>query len=111
VAALARDPKVLKRSGHLFSSWELAREYKFTDADGSRPDWGATKIDFSRHPPQLLALMRTRSEIQIEWLTELARRTKQFMKQLPAPGGPRSKAPVRKKTKAPIRKKKIAANL
>jgi NAD(P)-dependent dehydrogenase (short-subunit alcohol dehydrogenase family) len=40
VAALAADPKVLDRSGDILSSWELAREYGFTDADGSRPDWG-----------------------------------------------------------------------
>lgn len=40
VAALAADPEVGKRSGGVFSSWGLAREYAFTDADGSRPDWG-----------------------------------------------------------------------
>ena len=40
IAALARDPKVLAKSGQTFSSWRLAREYGFTDADGSRPDWG-----------------------------------------------------------------------
>ena len=41
VAALAGDPAILERSGQLFSSWELGREYRFTDADGRRPDWGA----------------------------------------------------------------------
>jgi NAD(P)-dependent dehydrogenase (short-subunit alcohol dehydrogenase family) len=41
VAALAADPKVLARSGGLYSSWALAREYGFDDVDGSRPDWGA----------------------------------------------------------------------
>ena len=41
VAALAQDPHVLARSGDVYSSWELAREYGFADADGSRPDWGA----------------------------------------------------------------------
>jgi NAD(P)-dependent dehydrogenase (short-subunit alcohol dehydrogenase family) len=40
VAALAGDTKVLERSGDVYSSWELSREYGFTDADGSRPDWG-----------------------------------------------------------------------
>jgi len=109
VAALAQDPQILRKSGHLFSSWELAREYKFTDADGSRPDWGATTIDFSRHPPELLALMRTGSEISIEWLTQLTQRTKQFMKQLPAPGAPRAKAAALKKTKTAVRRKKVAA--
>jgi NAD(P)-dependent dehydrogenase (short-subunit alcohol dehydrogenase family) len=40
IAALAQDKQVLARSGDLTSSWELAREYSFTDADGRRPDWG-----------------------------------------------------------------------
>ena len=37
VAALASDPKVLKKSGKVLSSWNLAREYGFTDADGRTP--------------------------------------------------------------------------
>lgn len=41
VAALAADPNVFKKSGEIVSSWELSREYHFTDADGTRPDWGA----------------------------------------------------------------------
>jgi hypothetical protein len=36
----------------LLSSWELAREYGFTDYDGRRPDWGRHKIDFSVLPPE-----------------------------------------------------------
>jgi NAD(P)-dependent dehydrogenase (short-subunit alcohol dehydrogenase family) len=40
VVALAADPKVKKKSGRVFSSWALAREYGFTDLDGTRPDWG-----------------------------------------------------------------------
>jgi NAD(P)-dependent dehydrogenase (short-subunit alcohol dehydrogenase family) len=38
VAALAADPDVGCRNGGSFSSGELAREYGFTDVDGSRPD-------------------------------------------------------------------------
>ena len=38
VAALAADPEVLRRSGGSFSSGGLAREYGFTDVDGSQPD-------------------------------------------------------------------------
>jgi NAD(P)-dependent dehydrogenase (short-subunit alcohol dehydrogenase family) len=38
VAALAADPDVLRRSGGSFSSGGLAREYGFTDVDGSQPD-------------------------------------------------------------------------
>jgi NAD(P)-dependent dehydrogenase (short-subunit alcohol dehydrogenase family) len=41
VVALASDPNVKKKSGRVFSSWALAREYGFTDLDGTRPDWGS----------------------------------------------------------------------
>jgi NAD(P)-dependent dehydrogenase (short-subunit alcohol dehydrogenase family) len=41
VAALAADATVKAKSGKVFASWTLAREYGFTDADGSRPDWGS----------------------------------------------------------------------
>ncbi|WP_419950108.1 SDR family oxidoreductase [Candidatus Palauibacter sp.] len=40
IAALAADPDVGTKSGGLFSSWALAKEYGFTDVDGRRPDWG-----------------------------------------------------------------------
>ena len=40
VVALAADQKVKKKSGRVFSSWALAREYGFTDLDGTRPNWG-----------------------------------------------------------------------
>jgi NAD(P)-dependent dehydrogenase (short-subunit alcohol dehydrogenase family) len=83
VAALAADPAILDRSGQLFSSWELGREYQFTDADGRRPDWGALAIDFSRHPRPLLQLLRTGSEIQLRWLNDRAGKTERFLKQLP----------------------------
>jgi NAD(P)-dependent dehydrogenase (short-subunit alcohol dehydrogenase family) len=38
VAALASDPDVHRRNGGSFSSGGLAREYGFTDVDGSQPD-------------------------------------------------------------------------
>lgn len=41
VAALASDVNVSAKSGRVFGSWELAREYNFVDADGRRPDWDA----------------------------------------------------------------------
>ncbi|MDH2428148.1 SDR family oxidoreductase [Sphaerisporangium sp. TRM90804] len=41
VAALAADPEVSRWTGESLSSWRLAKEYGFADADGSRPDWGA----------------------------------------------------------------------
>ncbi|MGH2840378.1 MAG: SDR family oxidoreductase [Solirubrobacteraceae bacterium] len=38
VAALAADPQLERRNGGSFSSGGLAREYGFTDIDGSQPD-------------------------------------------------------------------------
>ena len=38
IAALAADPQLQHRNGGSFSSGELAREYGFTDLDGSQPD-------------------------------------------------------------------------
>ncbi|GAA2443401.1 SDR family oxidoreductase [Streptomyces macrosporus] len=38
VAALACDPEVARWNGQSLSSGQLAREYDFTDTDGSRPD-------------------------------------------------------------------------
>jgi NAD(P)-dependent dehydrogenase (short-subunit alcohol dehydrogenase family) len=40
VVALATDPAVFARTGQALSSWDLAKEYGFTDVDGTRPDWG-----------------------------------------------------------------------
>lgn len=40
VVALTQDPKIMSRSGDILSSWELAREFQFTDYDGRVPDWG-----------------------------------------------------------------------
>jgi NAD(P)-dependent dehydrogenase (short-subunit alcohol dehydrogenase family) len=41
VVALATDAKAKEKSGRVFSSGALAREYGFTDLDGTRPDWVA----------------------------------------------------------------------
>jgi NAD(P)-dependent dehydrogenase (short-subunit alcohol dehydrogenase family) len=40
VATLAADPNVADKSGKLFSSWNLAVEYDFSDIDGRQPHWG-----------------------------------------------------------------------
>src|SRR5438552_3763598 len=41
IAALAADPHVMRKSGRVFNSAELAKEYGFTDLDGRQPmiDW------------------------------------------------------------------------
>ena len=85
VAALAADPKILARTGQTCSSWELARDYGFTDADGTRPDWGRHDIDFGDHPGGLLEYIRTGCELQIDWLASASRRTRRLLKQLPSP--------------------------
>ncbi|MFI8447590.1 SDR family oxidoreductase [Streptomyces erythrochromogenes] len=41
VAALAADPQVMAKSGRALATWDLYREYGFTDADGTRPDFAA----------------------------------------------------------------------
>jgi NAD(P)-dependent dehydrogenase (short-subunit alcohol dehydrogenase family) len=79
VVALAQDPHVMKRSGHLVSSWELGREYGFTDVDGRRPDWGAKDLDFSVVPEALRALILDGLQFQREWLNVLSIRTEQYL--------------------------------
>ena len=39
VAALAADPQVHRKTGGVYASWELAKEYGFSDIDGRQPDW------------------------------------------------------------------------
>jgi NAD(P)-dependent dehydrogenase (short-subunit alcohol dehydrogenase family) len=85
VAALAQDARVLERTGQLCSSWELAREYQFVDADGRRPDWGALAIDFSRLPPSLVERLRSGARIQLQWMGAVSTRTTAFLAQLTAP--------------------------
>jgi NAD(P)-dependent dehydrogenase (short-subunit alcohol dehydrogenase family) len=83
VARLAADPKVMTRTGMLFSSWELARDYNFTDYDGRRPDWGKHAIDFSMFPPSFIDYFRTGTDLQIRWLSTVLRRAKQFRAKIP----------------------------
>ena len=61
VTALASDRRVLEKSGGLYSSWGLAREYGFTDIDGSRPDLGR-HFDFEE-------IFRKSSKTRFRWTT------------------------------------------
>jgi NAD(P)-dependent dehydrogenase (short-subunit alcohol dehydrogenase family) len=83
VAALAADPNVMKRTGMLFSSWELARDYDFNDYDGRRPDWGRHGIDFSMFPESFVDYFRTGADLQVAWLTTLLARATQFRAKIP----------------------------
>ncbi len=38
--ALASDPNVMAKSGMAVATWNLYKEYRFTDLDGTQPDWG-----------------------------------------------------------------------
>jgi NAD(P)-dependent dehydrogenase (short-subunit alcohol dehydrogenase family) len=87
IAALAADPKVQGRTGMLFSSWELARDYGFTDYDGRRPDWGRHTIDWSVLPAEWIDLFRVGTDLEIKWLTTLAARAKKFRKKIPSARG------------------------
>jgi NAD(P)-dependent dehydrogenase (short-subunit alcohol dehydrogenase family) len=93
VAALAQDPKILARSGQLLSSWDLGREYKLTDYDGRRPDWGNLAIDFSVLPPSLVDTLRTGTLLQLDWLNALTKHTRRFLGKFPkkSPRHPRGR--------------------
>jgi NAD(P)-dependent dehydrogenase (short-subunit alcohol dehydrogenase family) len=84
VASLAADPKVHERTGMLLSSWELARDYGFTDYDGRRPDWGRHPIDFTVLPPAWIQYIRTSTSLELKWLTILAARARKFRAKIPA---------------------------
>ncbi len=48
VAALAEDPHAGTKTGRSLTSWDLAKEYGFTDADGRQPEIGAHLEDGTR---------------------------------------------------------------
>jgi NAD(P)-dependent dehydrogenase (short-subunit alcohol dehydrogenase family) len=83
IAALAADPQVQARTGMLFGSWELGRDYGVADYDGRRPDWGRHKIDFTVLPQEWIDLFRAGSDLELKWLTTLAARTKKFRGKIP----------------------------
>lgn len=76
VAALAADPKVMSRSGQTIASWDLAREYKLFDVDGTRPDWlkhFRTKIS-RKH------FARDWMRQALAWEEGIARKTRAFLR-------------------------------
>jgi len=48
VAAFAKDPDIMKRSGHTYITAEIAREYGIADVDGSQP--GAGRATYGAPP-------------------------------------------------------------
>ena len=94
VAALAQDRKVLERSGELTSSWELAREYGFTDADGRRPDSGE---HFARNVIPSLRWMQEGLRRHLAWLQRLTRNVEEYLGNSPA-ANEAGNPPVRPRT-------------
>src|SRR5262249_39810933 len=84
IAALAADPNLQQRTGMLFGSWELARDYRIRDYDGRRPDWGRHTLDSSVLPPAWIDLFRTMAELESRWLSTLAARTRRFRMKIPS---------------------------
>jgi len=78
VVALATDPALLERTGHLFSSWQVGLEYSLSDIDGRRPDWGSLEIDYSQTPQPMLEAMSDGIDVQAAWLELLLQRTRRF---------------------------------
>jgi NAD(P)-dependent dehydrogenase (short-subunit alcohol dehydrogenase family) len=75
VAALAADPNVIVRSGMLTSSWELANDYGFTDAEGDRPNWGR---HFAEQVVPALPWMRDGLHRHLEMLETLVARARRY---------------------------------
>ena len=84
VASLAADLRIQERTGMLLSSWELARDYGFTDYDGRRPDWGRHPIDFTVLPSAWIQYIRTITTLELKWLTTLASRARKFRAKIPS---------------------------
>ena len=76
VAALAADRKALARTGDTASSYELAREYGFTDYDGRRPDFGQHFVE-SIIPS--MKFMRTGIERHVAWLERITERARFYL--------------------------------
>jgi NAD(P)-dependent dehydrogenase (short-subunit alcohol dehydrogenase family) len=87
VAALAADPKVLDRSGDILSSWELGREYGFTDEDGSRPDWAAHAVEIFAGSPFAAGFRR-----HVAFLERMTVRARQYVGEAGAAAAKRPKA-------------------
>jgi NAD(P)-dependent dehydrogenase (short-subunit alcohol dehydrogenase family) len=79
IVALATDPQLLSRSGQVFSSWEVGREFGIVDVDGRRPDWGMKEVDFSVLPDAVSHLILDGLELQSKWLHLLAERTDRYV--------------------------------
>ncbi len=77
IAACSRERVICGARG----SWR--GDYGFTDADGTRPDWGRHDIVFDKGSGGLLDYIRTGCELQRDWLINVSRHTRNLLKHLP----------------------------
>jgi hypothetical protein len=77
----SRRIRILKRTGQLLSSWQLAA-IRFTDTTAATLT-GKLAIDFSGLPPAFVDMFRTGTAIQLEWLDTIATRTREFRAKIP----------------------------
>ena len=110
VAALAADARMLARTGQLWSSWELSRDYGFTDVDGRRPDWGAKEqLDFSMFPPSFLDLYRSGLELAARVAAPVGGANGTALRQLPPAKAARSRArPVVARRRRRLRRSRVS---
>ena len=76
IVALARDPDVMRWSGHLTSSWEVAREFGLLDYDGNNPDWGGV---WTRNVMAEMHDARDGTRRQLDWLERVAKRLRGYV--------------------------------
>lgn len=102
VAALAADRKLMARTGTLTSSYELAREYEFTDDDGRRPDWGK---HFAGTVLPSMKSMKEGTRRHVEWLEGVTHKAKQYLGDEPfSPAGGADGVAARRRSKAGAQK-------
>lgn len=75
IAALAQDPDVMRWTGHLTSSWEVAAHYGLHDADGADPNWGE---HWTRTVMAEMPSVRENTVRQAEWLERIAARLRGY---------------------------------
>ena len=82
MAALAADPDVMAKSGRVYASWTLAKEYGVADADGTRPDFAAHLE--AAYGPEVRRLQPRLDDAYYRYLGDLAGLRRTFEKEFAA---------------------------
>jgi len=83
ITVMAVTPGFLRSESMLQHMGVTEDNWRVSDYDGRRPDWGRHKIDFSPPPPAWIDLFLTGADLEIAWLTTLAARTRKFRTKIP----------------------------